>query len=151
MIRKPEAHSTSPSGRARALTTPAHQGRKWALACLLLLAVTWMPVFGVHLYRTSLADRATGTVVVVFPPMLGSRELFRSVSEASGSLVRPVRWFPRMWVASSAEPGFAGRLRERGAWAVHSTELLSARALLTCLQPGGSPAASAAPEPLPAS
>jgi hypothetical protein len=148
VIRKPDAPSKP---RARGLpafipeTARAHQGRKWALACLLLLAVTWTPVLGIHLYRTSLGDRGTGTVVVVFSPTLGSRELFRSVAEANGSLVRPVPWFPRMWVARSVEPGFVGRLKERGAWAVYSTELLSARALLTCL----SPAASVAPGPLP--
>lgn len=148
MIRKPEAHSDPRTGGAPAFVSEAaraRQRRKLALACLVLVAVTWTPVLGIHLYRTSLGDRSTGTVVVVFSPTLGSRELFRSVAEANGSLVRPVPWFPRMWVARSVEPGFVGRLKERGAWAVYSTELLSARALLSCL----SPAASVAPGPLP--
>jgi hypothetical protein len=152
MIRKPEAHPHPGAGGAPAFVPEAvrrGQRRKLVLACLVLIAVTWVPVLGVHLYRTALGDRGTGTVVVVFSPVLGSRELFRSVAESNGSLVRPIPWFPRMWVARSVEPGFAGRLKERGAWGVYSTELLSARALLTCLRPAGSPAASSAPDPLP--
>jgi len=149
MIRRPETHAPSGAEKPFApVVAGGLQGLKWVLACLLLVAVTWMPVLGVHLYRTSLGDRSSGTVVVVFPPTLGARELFRSVAEANGSLVRPVSWFPRTWVASSGEPGFVGRLKERGAWAVYSTELLNARALLTCLQPGTLPGASAATRPL---
>jgi hypothetical protein len=134
MIRKPKDTGTSGAGS----TYPGRRRLFWGLVVLVL--ITWAPVLGIHLYRTSLADAATGTVVVVFPPASGSRELFRSVGGAGGSLVAPVPWFPRMWVARSLEPGFAGRLRERGAWGVYSTELLSARALLTCLQFSGSPA-----------
>ena len=151
MIRKPEA-DPHPHGSARPALAPGAiraQRRKLALACFVIVAVTWIPVFGVHLYRTSVGDRGTGTVVVVFSPVIGSRELFRSVAEANGSLVRPIPWFPRMWVATSAEPGFAGRLKERGAWGVYSPDLLSARALLTCLRFSGPAASSVAPGALP--
>ena len=126
MIRDPK----EPSAPAGAGGT---RRRAWIwLSLLLLVAVTWTPVFGIHLYKMSLDDPGTGTVIVVFSPGLGARELFRGVTDAGGSLVRPVPWFPRMWVARSLEPGFAGRLRERGAWGVYSTDLLSARALLSC-------------------
>ena len=125
MIRDPKETSRPASAETRS--------RAWIWVCLLLLvAVTWTPVFGIHLYKMSLADPGTGTVVVVFSPALDTRELFRNVADAGGSLVRPVPWFPRMWVARSLEPGFVGRLRERGAWGVYSTDLLSARALLSC-------------------
>ena len=124
MIRDPE-ETSAPAGGTRS------RARIW-VGLLLLVAVTWTPVFGIHLYKMSLADLGTGTVVVVFSPALGARELFRGVADAGGSLVRPVPWFPRMWIARSVEPGFVGRLRERGAWGVYSTDLLSARALLSC-------------------
>lgn len=148
MIRKPEAHLGSVGGAAAGSdpdTPSAQQRRKLALACLVLVAVTWVPVLGVHLYRTSLDDRSTGTAVVVFPPTYGSKELFRSVEESKGSLVKPVSWLPRTWIARSLEPGFAGRLRERGALGVYSTDLLSAQALLTCLRFSGPRASSVAP------
>ena len=152
MIRKPEAHP-GPAERRAAAWGPggvrAQPRRKLAFACLLLVAVTWFPVLGVHLYRTSLDDRSTGTAVVVFPPTYGSKELFRSVEDAKGSLVKPVPWLPRTWVASSLEPGFAGRLRERGALGVYSTDVLSARALLTCLRFSGPRSSSVAPGALP--
>jgi hypothetical protein len=145
MIRRP-GDRTYPRLAAR-----DHQGRKWVLASMLIVAVTWIPVLAVHLHRTSVGDRGTGTVIVVFSPTRSSRELFRSVAEASGSLVRPVPWLPRAWVARSLEPGFAGRLREHGAWGVYSADLLSARALLSCLRFSGPEYSSAAPASLPAS
>ena len=116
--------------------------------CLLLLVLlTWTPVFGIHLYKMSLAGPGTGTVLVVFSPALDTRELFRSVADAKGSLVRPVPWFPRMWVARSPEPGFVGRLKERGAWGVYSPDLLSARALLSCSGIVSPPADPSRPAP----
>ena len=115
--------------------------------CVFLVVLTWTPVFGIHLYKMSLADPGTGTVVVVFSPALDARGLFRSVADAGGSLVRPVPWFPRMWVARSLEPGFVGRLRERGAWGVYSTDLLSARALLSCSGIVSPPAEPSRPAP----
>ena len=124
MIRDSE-ETSAPAGGTRS--------RAWIwVGLLVLVTVTWTPVLGIHLYKMSLAGPGTGTVVVVFSPALGARELFRSVADAGGSLVRPVPWFPRMWIARSVEPGFVGRLRERGAWGVYSTDLLSARALLSC-------------------
>ena len=116
------------------------QSYAWVWVCLFLLAVTWTPVFGIHIYRTALGDASTGTVVVVFPPTLSTKELFRSVLDANGSIVRPVRWFPRMWVARSVEPGFVGRLKQSGAWGVYSTDFLEASALLSCIRIVGSPA-----------
>jgi hypothetical protein len=109
------------------------QDHKWVLVCLLLLAVTWLPLLGIHVYKTSLSDSSTGTVVVVFSPSLSSRELFQEVMDANGSLVRPIRWFPDAWIVHSLESGFAGRLKERGAWGVYSTDLLNPEAILSCI------------------
>ena len=139
---------SDPKETPRPASTDGTRSRAWIWVCsLLLVAVTWTPVFGIHLYKMSLADPGTGTVVVVFSPALGARELFRSVADAGGSLVRPVPWFPRMWVARSLEPGFVGRLRERGAWGVYSTDLLSARALLSCSGIVSPPAEPSRPAP----
>lgn len=140
MIRNPKETPASP-GEAR-------KSRAWIGVCLLILvALTWTPVFAIHLYKMSLADPGTGTVLVVFSPALDTRELFRNVADAQGSLVRPVPWFPRMWVARSLEPGFVGRLKGRGAWGVYSTDLLSARALLSCSGIVSPPADPSRPAP----
>ncbi|HMH18907.1 MAG TPA: hypothetical protein VK572_12260 [Burkholderiales bacterium] len=125
MIRNP---TSRPPGGIR----KPRGNRAWIWACALLLAIAWVPLFGIHFYRMSLDRPATGTVLVVFPPTVSMRDFFRSVAAADGSLVGPVDWFPRMWVVQSAEPGFVGRLKEHGAWGVYSTDLLSTRALFSC-------------------
>lgn len=112
--------------------------------CLILLAVTWLPVFGIHLSKTSLNPEDTGTVVAMFAPGTAQKDLFRRVIEARGSIVRPVSWLPGTWVVMSREPGFAGRMQQAGAWGVYAPELLSARALLDCISVE-KPAASGRP------
>jgi len=136
-------------GPVRARQQETVQRHTWVWVCLLMLLVTWAPVFAIHIYRTSLGDPGTGTVVVVFSPALSTRDLFQNVTEANGSLVRPVRWFPRMWIARSLEPGFVGRLKARGAWGVYSTDLLSAQALLSCFRIVPPPTASSPSTPEP--
>jgi hypothetical protein len=107
---------------------------RWLAACVVLVAITWIPLLSVHLHRTTLNDADSGTVVVVFPPTRSSKAVFQSVIDAGGSMVRPVVWARHVWVVRSVEPGFAGRLRANDAWAVYSTDVLSADALLSCLR-----------------
>jgi hypothetical protein len=121
--------------------------RVWILACVALVLLTWTPVLGIHLRNMSLANPALGTVVVVFSPTLSTRDLFRSVADAKGTPVRPVDWIPRAWVVQSGEPGFVGRLRERGAWGVYSTELFSLRRILSCSGMVSPPAQLSLPAP----
>jgi hypothetical protein len=114
---------------------PARKGlsrRAWIGGCVALVVLTWTPVLAIHLRNMSAADPATGTIVVVFPPTVSTRDLFRSIAEARGAPVGPVSWLPRTWIVQSAESGFAGRLRERGAWGVYSPNLLSVRQVLSC-------------------
>ena len=127
MIRSPSDAPATLAGARRALPP-----RAWIWACVLLVVLTWTPVFAIHLHNMSLADGGTGTVIVVFPPTSSTRDLFRSIVDAKGAPVGPVSWMPRTWIVQSGEPGFAGRLRERGAWGVYSTRLLSVRQLLSC-------------------
>jgi len=88
----------------------------------------------VHLHRTTSKDIDSGTIVVVFPPLLSSELVFQKVIDAKGAMVRPVTWARHMWVVRSVDAGFAGRLRASGAWGVYSTDLLSADALWSCLR-----------------
>jgi hypothetical protein len=114
---------------------PARKGlsrRAWIWACVLLVLLTWTPVLAIHLRNMSVADPGTGTLVAVFPPTSSSRDVFRGIADARGAPVGPVSWFPRTWIVQSAEAGFAGRLRERGAWGVYSPNLLSVRQVLSC-------------------
>ena len=80
----------------------------------------------------SVADPGTGTLIAVFPTTASTRDLFRSIADAKGAPIGPVGWVPRTWIVQSAETGFAGRLREHGAWAVYSPNLLSVRQVLSC-------------------
>ena len=117
------------------------QNHMWILVCIFLLAVTWLPLFTIHFYRTSLADADTGTVVVVFSPTLGATELFEQIILADGSFVNPVSWWRNAWIVHSSEPGFAGRLRAQGAWGAFSTDLLRPEALLSCFRIATQPSA----------
>lgn len=112
----------------------------WIVACVVLLGITWVPLLSVHVQRTTLRDVDSGTVVVVFPPLLSSEAVFQKVIDANGAMVRPVVWARHAWVVRSVDPGFAGRLRANGAWGVYSTDLLSADALWSCLRIGKAPA-----------
>jgi hypothetical protein len=106
--------------------------RAWLWACALLVVLTWAPVLGVHVRNMSVADPGTGTLIAVFPWTSSTRDVFRGIGEARGTPVSPVGWIPRAWVVQSGETGFAGRLRERGAWGVYSPNLLSMRQVLSC-------------------
>jgi|SRR5215470_15915431 len=126
MIRRP-GEPSPPHAAPRALPRGI-----WILAGVLLVVLAWAPVFFVHVRNMSVADSATGIVVVVFPPTTSAPELFRGIAAADGALVEPVRWMPRTWIVQSKDAGFAGRLRERGAWGVFSPELLSLNRVLSC-------------------
>lgn len=117
------------------------QNHMWIFVCIFLLAVTWLPLLSIHLYRTSLSDSSTGTVVVVFSPISSATELFEHVIDADGSLVSSVSWWRNAWIVHSSEPGFAGRLRAQGAWGAFSTDLLSPEALLSCFRISARPQA----------
>jgi hypothetical protein len=126
MIRRPDG-AVAPQAAPRALPRGA-----WIWACVLLVVLTWAPVLFGHVRNMSVADSATGALLVVFPPTTGTRELLRSIAAADGALVEPVRWMPRAWIVQSGDAGLAGRLRERGAWGVFSPELLSLDRVLSC-------------------
>ena len=140
MICGPHESTSTPQSRE------ALSRRAWIGACALLVLLTWIPVLAIHLRNMSVADPGTGTLVVVFPPTRSTREVFRGIADAKGAPVGPVRWAPSTWVVQSADTGFAGRLREQGAWGVYSPLLLSARQVLSCsgmvAQPASAGAAS---------
>jgi hypothetical protein len=127
MIRGPGETPALSAGVRKALSL-----RAWIGACVILVVLTWTPVFVTHLRNMSVADPGTGTLVVVFPPAVSTRDLFRSIADAKGAPIGPVSWIPRTWIVQSVETGFAGRLRKAGAWAVYSPNLLSVRQVLSC-------------------
>jgi|SRR5215831_2352473 len=126
MIRGPHQYASTP------LQRKGLSRRAWIGACALLVLLTWIPVLAIHLRNMSVADPGTGTLVVVFPPTRSTREVFRGIADAKGAPVGPVRWAPSIWIVQSAETGFAGRLREQGAWGVYSPLALSVRQVLSC-------------------
>jgi hypothetical protein len=145
MIRGLDQSSAQPVVVRRALPP-----RAWIWACVLLILLTWTPVLAIHLRNMSVSDPGTGTVIVVFPPTSSTRDMFRSIVDARGTPVAPVSWVPRAWIVQSAEAGFAGRLREHGAWGVYYGNLLSVRQILSCsgmVQAPPSPAPAEPPRP----
>jgi len=127
MIRGPNESSAQPVAPRKALPL-----RLWMWACALLVVLTWTPVLAIHFRNMSVADPETGTLIAVFPPTSSTRDVFKSIAAAKGAPVGPVDWLPRTWVVVSTDPGFAGRLRERGAWGVYDGNLLSVRQVLSC-------------------
>ena len=125
MIRSPDEKTPGPARKRLAPGT-------WVLACVFLVALTWTPVLVNHLRNMTIADSAAGILLVVFPPTSSTREVFRSIEAARGSPLKPVSWLPGIWIVQSTDFGFAGRLRQRGAWGVYSTKLLSMRQVLSC-------------------
>jgi hypothetical protein len=138
MIRGP--HEFASTAHSRKGLSP----RAWIGACAMLVLLTWVPVLAIHLRNMSVADPGAGTLVVVFPPTRSTRDVFRGIADAKGAPVGPVRWAPSTWIVQSAETGFAGRLREQGAWGVYSPLLLSARQVLSCSGMVASPASAGA-------
>lgn len=114
---------------------PDRSAAAWLGVCLLLLAVSWLPLLGVHAARMSRPDSAAGPVIVVFDPSLSQEQLFARVARSGGVMLRPVRAWRHAWYVQSFERGFAGRLRAQGAWGVFAPELFSARAVLDCFRP----------------
>ena len=84
-----------------------------ALAVVLLLAVSTLPIFAV----ADLPGNARGTVAVVFPPGTERSVALAAIAEANGLVVRGGGW-GSVLVAYSDEVGFAQRLRRAGAWLV---------------------------------
>jgi len=147
MIRAPdEASIPDSSGVPRGLSR-----RTWIWACVFLVLLTWVPVLAIHLRNMSVADPGTGTLIVVFPPTSSTRDVFRSIAEAKGAPVGPVDWIPRTWIVQSGQTGFAGRLRQAGAWGVYSPNLLSVRQVLSCSGMVQPPPSSGPAGPRPAS
>jgi len=142
MIRGPGETSTPPTGIKKGLPL-----RAWIWACAILVVLTWTPVLALHLRNMSVADPGTGTLIAVFPPTSSTRDVFKSIADAKGAPVGPVSWLPRTWIVQSAEAGFAGRLRERGAWGVYYGNLLSVRQVLSCTGMVQAPPSSGPAEP----
>ena len=141
MIRGPDETSLPVTRAWRALPL-----RAWIWACVILVVLTWTPVLVLHLRNMSVADPGTGTLIAVFPTS-STRDVFRSIADAKGAPVGPVSWLPRTWVVVSTEAGFAGRLRERGAWGVYYGNLLSVQQVLSCTGMVQAPPSSGPTEP----
>ena len=105
--------------------------RKLAMVWLVLLIVTWVTPVASVLSKTLLADEDTGTVVVFFPIGSTPSENFERILGAGGGFVGQT-WLEQAWIASSYEPGFVGRLKAEGAWAIFHPVLLDPAALLGC-------------------
>jgi hypothetical protein len=62
----------------------------------------------------ALSPEASGTMLAVFEPNTPSDKVFASIINAGGKPIRQTS-FGFIWVATSEEVGFSGRLKENGA------------------------------------
>ncbi len=105
--------------------------RKLVTVWVLLLLVTWVPPVVLAVNKARLADEAMGTVLVVFPVGSTRSANFERIVAAQGGFVRQT-WWEQAWIASSYKPGFVGRLKNEGAWAVFHPILLDPALLMGC-------------------
>lgn len=81
-----------------------------------IVAVGWLGFTGLAVRRAALPHDAAGMMLAAFPLSHNDDAIFAAVAAAGGAPVRRT-WFPGAWVVTAEEPGFAGRLKEAGAWA----------------------------------
>jgi len=105
--------------------------KKLVSVWLLLLVVTWVPPVVLAVNKARLADEEMGTVLVLFPAGSTRTENFDRIVAAQGGFVRQT-WLEQAWIASSYDPGFVGRLKDEGAWAVFHPVLLDPALLMGC-------------------
>lgn len=89
------------------------------LAALLLAGTvaTACATFAVLAVTADQADPTSGDLLVVFPPGTAEATALRAAAAADG-MVRRRGLLGVGWEMTSPAPGFAGRLREAGAWLV---------------------------------
>lgn len=134
----PSAPVTPPSPTP--ISRPEHpSGRLFAGALCLAVAsvLALVPVLGPR-------DEASGALAGVFPPGHGTMAAYAAVAAAGGTPIRATGG-GLVWVARSAEPGFAGRLRAAGAWLVLDPVVAAG-----CLAPSDAEARAVAAGPPPA-
>jgi hypothetical protein len=91
------------------------------LALLMVLAIflVWAGGMLFALRDAALPEKASGVMLVVFPPDLSQEGILSSIVEAGGRPVR-VSWPQNVWVVSGDTAGFAGRLYKSGALAAYT-------------------------------
>jgi len=129
--------STSPPtanpSPARAPEPPSGRLFAGALGLAVASVLALVPVLGPR-------DEASGALAAMFPPGHDTMAVYAAVAAAGGTPIRATGG-GLVWVARSAEPGFAGRLRAAGAWLVLDPVVAAG-----CLAPSGAEARVAAAE-----
>lgn len=90
-----------------------------ALLMVVAIFIVWAGGMLFALRDAALPDKASGIMLVVFPPDFSQEGILSSIVEAGGRPVR-VSWPQNVWVASGDRAGFAGRLYKSGALAAYT-------------------------------
>jgi hypothetical protein len=72
--------------------------------------------YGVALAGARLPDRASGRMVVVFPPFTAATQAISSIAHAGGRPVDAIKAAPFIWTVYGERPGFVLRVKSQGAW-----------------------------------
>lgn len=100
-----------------ASTTAEFHPHRLAIVLFAIVLTVWALVMTSALRGAALGANATGTVLVVFPPMGPDHEAYEAIVEAGGGVLEK-SFFVNAWIAQSSEAGFVGRLLDGGAWRV---------------------------------
>ena len=87
-----------------------------------ILLALWLLFFALSLRFGQLSEQASGTMLAIFPPHWTIGERFEALhTDPQAGLVRTT-FLPNIWVVQSDSAGFAGALRQRGAWGVYDAQ-----------------------------
>ncbi len=89
-------------------------GHRFALILACVALFVGIGFMALSMRSAALPPEATGKVLAVFPPGTDSDDIFAGLIRAGGKPLRKT-WLDFVWVVSSSEPGFAGRLKAEGA------------------------------------
>ena len=92
------------------------------LRLVAILLALWLLFFALSLRFDSFQEQASGTMLTIFPPHWTIGERFEALhTDPQAGLVRTT-FLPNIWVVQSDSAGFAGALRQRGAWGVYDAQ-----------------------------
>ena len=94
-----------------------------ALAIAMAVVAVWLLTMMVALRSLAPPSAASGRLLAIFPPAVSEVRALQAIA-AAGGLTFGQTWFRLGWEVRGDEPGFAGRLRENGAWVLTDLPLL---------------------------
>jgi hypothetical protein len=94
-----------------------------ALGIATAVVTVWFVGMVVALRVLAPPAAASGRLLAIFPPAITDTQALQAIAIAGGRTFGQT-WFRLGWDVLGEEPGFAGRLREHGAWVLTDLPLM---------------------------